>query len=275
MGVLRENREHGLRAISITAADEDEMYLDAAKARGLGHTIASANWFGQDSPYLNLNETAGPTYAFVIGRSGGVVWAGNHAKDQDAFLEALREALAAPAAPALPPSLDGGLDDAVRAYVERDFPRAEKIARKIAARHRKKKDPASQELAAQAERLATLVTRHHDALAAPFVDSADDSATAEDIARSYLGLLADFPKAEATRRAEKWIAGRDAGRDEVRAHIAWLELAAQRPPLFTSRFEKPEKRYARKLESYLKKNPAGPGAPTASAWLEARARARE
>ena len=59
MGLLRENRGRGLRVVSITAADEEEVFLDVGRERGLEHSVASAGWYGEDSPYLNLNETAG------------------------------------------------------------------------------------------------------------------------------------------------------------------------------------------------------------------------
>ena len=54
----------------------------------------------------------------------------------------------------------------------------------------------------------------------------------------------------------------------VAAWSVWLELEQSRPPSFPERHEKPEKRFSKDLEKYLKKNDAGPGSETAKAWLE-------
>ena len=271
MGLLKENRDHGLRVLSITAAAADNLWLDAAKERELLHSIASAGWNGETSPYLNMNKTAGPTYAFVIGRSGGILWAGNHAKDNEEFLEAVRLALAEPPTPALPATLGEELEDAVRAYVERDFQKAESAATKVARKLGKKKDEASLATAAQAEALSGLVAEHLATLSAPFINEGEGEFTSEGIAILYRAIVADFPKSEQRKLADKWIEVEDPLREEVRAQLAWLELRDERPPLFTTRFEKDEKRYAKKLQSYLKKNPDGFGAETVQGWLDARA----
>ena len=55
----------------------------------------------------------------------------------------------------------------------------------------------------------------------------------------------------------------------VDAWDAWLDLAEKRPALFPARADKDEKRFAKALRGYLKKNADGPGAETAERWLAA------
>lgn len=274
VGLLELNRERGLHAVSITAADEDDFFLTKARELGLENSIASANWHGEDSPYLNLNKTTGPTYVFVISRCGGVVWRGDPSTKLDEFLEAVQDALAVPAAPALPGSLREELSKAVTLYVGRDYEKARAKAERLRSKNARKKSAEARGIVVDAEKLIGLIDQHLADLVQRLQASCAEQ-SAEAIASSYRDLSLEFPKSEATEQARDRLEGfGDDLIERVEGWRIWLELAAERPPLFPGRREKAEKRYAAKLKSYVKKRSEGPGAELAREWLDVYAKSK-
>ena len=261
----------GLLAVALTAADEENEFLSKARELGVDYSIGSVNWRGEDSPYLNLNETPGPTYVFVIGRTGGVLWRGDHGTKSDEFLAAVRSALAEPVGPALPALLSPELEDAVRAYVGRNYAKARAAAERVHGKHRKKKGAEAEAIAAEARALVDLVAGHLAALAEE-LDQAWSDADAKPIVSAHRTLAADFPRSREAKDAAKRL---KAAKGQAELHTAiqawteWLDLRDRRPALFPTRKEKASKRFASRLRSYLKQRPGGPGAGTATAWLEA------
>ncbi len=270
MDLVKLHASDGLKAVAFTAADEEDLFLSKARELGVEYSIGSVNWRGEDSPYLNLNQTPGPTYVFVVGRTGGVLWRGDHGTKTEEFLEAVQAALAEPIAPGLPATVPPALADAARLYVERDYAKAGAAAEKVRAKHGKKKGPEAEAVAAEASALAELVAKHLAGITQE-LERAWSDADAEAIARAHRALLADFPKSGEAKDAAKRLSGAKPEADlhsAIQAWLAWLELAETRPALFPARRGKAEKRFASKLESYLKKNADGPGSETATRWLE-------
>lgn len=76
------------------------------------------------------------------------------------------------------------------------------------------------------------------------------------------------PKSEAASAIEDRLEADPELAASVEAWAAWLEVERSRPPAFPERAEKAEKRFARTLEKYLKKNTEGPGRARARTWLE-------
>ena len=141
------NATDDLRVIALTGmigSDSDETPLEKARELDIQYAVGLTAMFGEWTPYLNLKKMPSLTYAFVIGRSGGVVWRGDTSRDTDEFIEAVRAALAAPKLRPLPASADAELAEAVAAYALGDLLKARKLAEKTAASFGKKKGEAAQ-----------------------------------------------------------------------------------------------------------------------------------
>ena len=140
--IRASNSTDELRIVSLTGligSDDDDTPGLKAIELGFDHAVALTDMFGDWTPYLNLNRMPGLTYAYVVGRAGGVVWKGDPSRKDDEFLDAVREALAAPRVRALPEGEDEELTDAISAYVEADYAKARKLAAKLGRRFGKKK----------------------------------------------------------------------------------------------------------------------------------------
>ena len=264
------NTPDELRVIALTGmigSDTEDTPLEKAQELGIEYALALTAMFGEWTPYLNMNKMPGLTYAYVIGRSGGVVWAGDPSRDGEEFLEALSAALTAVRARVLPGALDSELSDAVGAYVRADFKKARKLADKAIKRFSKKKGADAQRIAGQAVTLTELVEGTLLDLSAAFEQAweARDAAACALTARALQGA---FPKSDAAAGVRARLAGDAAFEGSVEAWSTWLELRDARPPSFPVGRDKLGTRYAKSLAKYLKKNADGPGAERAGAWLE-------
>jgi hypothetical protein len=214
-----------------------------------------------------MGKMPGLTYAYVIGRSGGVVWKGDPSRDTDEFQEAVSAALSAPRARALPETSDEELSEAVAEYVLGDFAKARKLAEKVAGKFGKKKGEDAERIAAEASALLALVDGTLEDLAAS-LDAAFEVRDPEAFETAARALRAAFPKSDAAGAIDGRLTEDPDFAGSVEAWSAWIELRDARPPAFPLRREKPEAKYAKALEKFLKKNEGAPGAEQAGAWLE-------
>jgi len=259
-----------LRVIALTCmigSDTEETPLQKAQELGIEYPVALSAMFGEWTPYLNLNKMPGLTYAYVIGRSGGVVWRGDTSRDTEEFIEAVRTALAAPPARALFASADEALAEAVSAYALGDFARARKLTEKVAGKFAKKKGEEAERIRAEAAALVELVDGTLADLAAA-LDQAWEARDPASFASAANALLEAFPKSDAAGTVRPRLAEDPEFAASVESWSTWIELRDERPPAFPERREKLEARYAKSLETYLKQNATGPGTEQVRAWLE-------
>lgn len=264
------NATDDLRVIALTGmigSDSDETPLEKARELDIQYAVGLTAMFGEWTPYLNLNKMPSLTYAFVIGRSGGVVWRGDTSRDTDEFIEAVRAALAAPKLRPLPASADAELAEAVAAYALGDLLKARKLAEKTAASFGKKKGEAAQAIVAEATQLIGQVDDTLLELSGA-LDQAFEARDAEACARAALTLRSLFPKSDAAASVRSRLAEDSSFAATFESWTTWIELGNERPPAFPERHEKLEKRYAKSLEKYLKVQSDGPGAAQAREWLE-------
>lgn len=267
------NNVDELRIVSLTGmigADDESTPGKKARELEIDHAVALTEMFGRDTPYLNMNHMPGLTYAYIVGRAGGVVWRGDPSRKTDEFLEALGNQLAAPRVRPLSAPTAEELADAVAAYVAGDFARARKLAEKVGSRFGKKKGAEAAAVATQAAALVEAVDGTQEDLRAALA-AAFEARDAEAICRAAHGLQTAFPKTDAASTIDDQLSADAELSASVQAWSAWLDLERARPPAFPERPKKAgkaEKRYARNLEKYLKKNARGPGRETARAWLQ-------
>ena len=263
--------DDGLRAMALTAMDEDEISIAKAEELGVTWAIGSCGWYGEGSPYLNLNETTGTTYVYMVGRTGGIEWRGDPSAEPDEFLAALGAALQARGIPPLKSGIRAEVQDAARFYIDRDFPKARSTALQLHARFAKKRSDDAQAIAADAQYLVELVDEYQAGLVATLAEAATEK-DPEAFLDAHDALVQWFPKSDAAKDA---IARRKALAPDpefvalVEGWEAWRDVRRQRPPSFPLRREKPEKRFAKTLEKYVKKHADGPGVEEAKSLLTA------
>jgi len=250
----------------------DDHFVKVGHEAGMRHPLGAADGFGTMTPWLNLNKSAALTWCFVIGREGGVRWAGNPARDDEEFLAAVSRALREDLPPLAGP-VPEELAEAVAEYVGGDLTRARTSAEKALGRLDKKKGDVETEARAVQARalLATIdawLAARRGGLASAVAN--DD---AETFARERRRVLAHFPKSDAVKELKTLEKGLREHGDlgaRVAAWTEWLELEDERPPTFPARRDKDGERYAKKLRKRLEGGDAElPGRARCEGWLTA------
>lgn len=267
--LMRAHRAGGLRAYSISVpisdGKPDDHCVEVGRELGIEHPLGVADGYGAMTPYLNMNVNRGLTWCFVIGREGGVRWAGDPSLDDEEFLEAVRAALLEEPLPPLPEDVPELLRPAVRHYVAGDLARARDEADKAAKRG---KEPPVPEAAA---RLVELVDSHRQQLLER-LEAAFASRDAEAFLAARGPLLERFPRTEAAERVaelERQVKRDEAFREQLARWSAWDELRRAAPVLFGVRADRETKRYAKELRRYVERaDPDAPGLEQARKLLE-------
>jgi hypothetical protein len=274
--LMEARRADGLRAYSITVPISDgkpeDHFVGVGREMGIEHPMGYADGYGGMSPYVNMNVNKGLTWCFVIGREGGVRWAGDPSIDDEEFLDAVRAALFEEPLPPLPEEVPEVLEEAVRSYVAGDLVRASGEIERVLAKHRKTGEPEVASVVAAATGLRAQIEQHRVELLGRL-----EAAFEERDAESYLAarepLLARFRKSDAADRvAELDAEGKrdDAFRHELERWRDWNELRSAAPVLFPARVDRETERWAKKLRKYVERSEEGtPGRDDARRMLEA------
>jgi len=269
------NKDRGLVTISLQGQNQrddvaDDHWLGVGQEMGMHHDLGETSYFGEWSPYFNLNSNSSTTYGFLIGRSGVLRWRGDLGSDQEEFLEELERALAVPEVPALPATVAPELARALQGYLTGDLGRARKEAGKVRDKLAKSRKPESLATSEQAASIAESLESYEQELFAS-VGSAQAAGDAEGLAKALSALELSFPKgvhAKELKALEKELASTPGIGEGLAEWRCWMELESERPVLFPARRDKASKRFAKRLTSYLGKNEASPAAPQARAWLD-------
>jgi hypothetical protein len=267
---IRRSNPGEVRVISITSLWQDESRertLEKGRELGIEHAIALGDFTGGWTPYLDLSEGSSLTWAYVITRSGGILWSGDPSADLAEYYAAVAEARnQVPCAP-LPASLPPELAPALAQYVRADFAGCEAslagLAKKLA-----RKASAEAARAGLAELGAAL-----EATRVLLMDELERSVGDEDprrFQRAYENVLRAFPKGACADRAGQLDMVMSLQRPHgpaCRKWSQWFALEAARPANFPAERDKATSRFARELSKHLKsEDPLG--ADRAQAWLE-------
>jgi hypothetical protein len=269
------NDGEALRLIQLTAAigdDDAEGIAEEARKLGLVGPVGLADVEGQSSPYLNMDANGNLTFAFVIGRHGGVVWKGDPSRKREEYLEAVSAALHAVPCEPLPAAGSFGpeLAPALREYVLGNFLKAEGEARALEKKQAGKSGPVALRLRTESAALAGLVEATRKSLMEELERSGGER-HAERFQRAALHVRRAFPKGpEADRVAslEMYVTIQNDGGPACRQWAQWYALEAARPATFPAERDGPNSKYARELAKYVKQ-PEVPGLEQARRWLAA------
>ena len=271
--LMKAHRGRGLRAYSISVpisdGKPDEHCVEVGRAMGIDHPMGVADGYGAMTPYLNMNVNRALTWCFVIGREGGVRWAGDPSRDDEEFLEAVRTALFEEPLPPLPEEVPEPLSAAVRLYVARELARARDEAAKVLAKHEKPRQDA--ETAAAAAQLVEQIDLHREQLVER-LEAAFAARDAEAFLAARTPLLERFPKTDAAKRIAELdlqVKRDEAFRRELDRWKAWDALRRSAPALFPIRADRETKRYAKELRKYVDgAEPDAPGLDEARKMIE-------
>lgn len=279
LNALRKaNAKDELAIVALTALigeDTTETVTKEARRLGIDTPVGMADVEGVASPYLDMSANSNLTYAFVIGRTGGIVWRGDPSRKRDEYVAAVTSALAAVPAQPLPiewmrEPVAPELAPALRDYVSGDFQKALSQLRKLLKALGLMKVANPESVRAQANQLLALVQGTHKTL----MDELELSASAKDAEKfqRYLGWVRrGFPKGEGADRASQLELEMTKPAQQgllCKEWLEWYELEARRPATFPADRDQTAQKYARDLVRYAKQAGA-PGLERVRAWLSA------
>lgn len=268
-----------LVVITLTAGignDTNEVIRAKGEALGLTGFVGIADVLGTSSPYLDMNANGNLTYAFVIGRHGGIVWKGDPSRKPDEYLVAVSKALqAVPSAPLPkdPTAFGPEITPALRDYVLGDFVKAEAGAQALLKKLGTRSGAGAEVVRTEANALMALIETTRRALMDE-LEKTGGAKDAEHFPRALMNVRRAFSKGPEIERAsalELSVTESDQGAT-CRQWTEWYALEAARPATFPASKDPTGIKYARQLSSYAKQ-PGVPGLKRVQAWLEAFERA--
>jgi hypothetical protein len=268
---LRAANPEELRMVALTLGvgdDTPEKIREEAKKLGVQCSIAQGDAEGTTSPYLNMSVNPSLTYAFVIARSGGVLWKGDPSRDRDAYIAAVSTALAAVPCEPLPASMAPELAVPVRAYVEGNFLQVEPAVQAALKKLGSKSNPANDRARSDANALLALVAATKKSLMEELEKAAGEQKP-ERYERAIERVRRAFPKGECADRAaqlEMFMCIQSPHGVECKHWAEWFALEAARPATFPAEKDKLTSKYAKELAKYVKQTDV-PGLERARAWL--------
>ncbi len=268
------NDPKDLHVIHLTAGigeDTSELIKKEGEKLGIAGPVGITDVEGQGSPYLDMNANGNLTYAYVIGRHGGIVWKGDPSRKREECLAAVSAALNAVPCQPLPsdPSAFGPLvAPALRSYVMGEFEKsrieAEALIKKLTNKQGAEFERARSDAAALLALIATTRQELMDEL-----ERSGGIHDAERFQRTKMQVLRVYPKGpEANRVGElDMVVSIQSGQGlNCRRWGIWYDLEAARPPTFPAERDPAGAKYARELGKYVKQ-PDVPGLERANAWL--------
>jgi hypothetical protein len=269
---LRASNPGELCVVSFTGPwgeDTQEQILAEGRKLGIRHAIGWASYFAEDTPYLDMLSQPGLSHAYVISRAGGIVWKGDAATKRAEYLQAVRQALEAPALAPLEQAFAPELSDAVRSYVFAELgavgPQVQSALKKAGSKATPQAQRVRDDAQRLLERLETSRKQLMDAL-----EMCGGVGDGERFQKLLPQIRRAFPKGEESGRCdqlEMYIGVHTDKGPQNRAWAQWYELASQRPPTFPAIGDKAGQKYAKELAKHAK-TPDAPGAKQARAWLE-------
>jgi hypothetical protein len=270
---LNSNADQGLVLISLQGQNQrddvaDDHWLKVGQDMGMEHALGETSYFGEYSPYFNLNDNTSTTYAFIIGRSGVVRWHGDLGSKEEEYYLALAEALAVPDVPAVEPGEAPELSKSLLQFVEGDLGKAAKEASKVRSKNAKLSKAEAQATAAKASKIVDSLVAYESSLMDAARKGLEES-NAEGYTRATRALLATFPKTPHKKELKQLGKQLKTNKDlalEVNAWGSWLDLVHERPVTFPARESRENGRYAKKLKRHME-TPSAPGLSMAQGWL--------
>ncbi len=248
--LLAANSDRRLAAIGICDFVETETARGNAKSLFLEHPIAIEKFEESHPPFVDP-KLHPPCWAFVVGRGGGLRWQGDPARDEKAFLTAVKDALEVPEVAAVGRPLHERLAKALAEYYAGRLSRALSLAMDERDAAQKSADKAGLGDAQMLEK-----TVHESQLI--WLRDLENAAAKQD-STAYVALVRacrlGFAKGDVAKDLERL--DREAHKDgffEMRLIDSqkYFEMFEERPILFPARKDAAGEKFAKKLESFVR-----------------------
>jgi len=238
---------------------------------GLAGPVGIADVEGVTSPYLDMGANGNLTFAFVIGRHGGIVWKGDPSRKREEYVAAVASALHAVPCEPLPAADTFGpqIAPALREYVLGNFVKAEADAQALLKKLGKKAGEEHDRARTDANALLALVEATRRLLMDELERSGGER-HAERFQRAVSHVRRAFPKgpeADRVSSLEMYVTIQNDGGPACRKWAEWYALEAARHATFPAERDPACTKYARELGKYVKQ-PDVPGLEKAKRWLE-------
>ena len=275
------NGPEDLAVLHLTAAigdDTDAGLLAEGAKLGLVGPLAVTDVDGEGSPYLDMGRNGNLTFAYVIGRHGGIVWKGDPSRKREEYVAAVTNALHAVPCAALPaPDAFGeAIAPALSDYVLGDFQKAEAVAQGLLKKLGSKTGAEADKAKADAAALLELVSNTRKPLMEE-LELSGGAKDAEKFQRALMNVRRAFPKGAENNRAgelEMVVTIQNDQGPNCRNWGTWYALEAARPATFPAEKDAVGAKYAKELAKYVKLVDV-PGLERAKGWLETYAKAVE
>lgn len=270
------NADEGLRVIQLTAGigdDTSETIRGEGEKLGVVGPVGVTDVEGQGSPYLDMGANGNLTFAYVIGRHGGITWKGDPSRKHDEYVAAVASALHAVPCEPLPASHDAfgpELAPALREYVLGDVAKAGADALALQKKLATKTGVDAERVRGEIATLLALVDATRKALMDALEKSAGDK-NAERFQKALENVRRTWSKGPESDRAgslEMFMTIQSDQGPSCRRWQEWYALEAARPATFPAEKDPAGTKYARELAKYLKLADV-PGLERAKAWLDA------
>ncbi len=276
LNALRASNEPGeLRVIQLTAFigdDTPELILKEAEKLKLSGPIGLTDVDGEGSPYLNMGLYGNLTYAFVIGRHGGIVWRGDPSRKRDEYVAAVSSALNSVPCEPLPAADSFGpeIAPALRDYVQGEFVKAQTDAQALLKKLGGKTGAETDKLRADVEAMLALVNGTRKKLMEELerTGGAKDAEHFQRALNNVRRVFAKGPEADRAASIEMSVATAGDQGPNCKKWAAWYALEAARPATFPADKDAAGTKYARDLSKYVKQSDV-PGLERVKGWLEA------
>ncbi|HTF88899.1 MAG TPA: hypothetical protein VK843_10855 [Planctomycetota bacterium] len=276
LNALRASNEpRDLKIIQLTAGigdDTPEVIQKKGEELGIAGPVGIADVEGVSSPYLNMGANGNLTFAFVIGRHGGILWKGDPSRKREDYLAAVSSALNAVPCDPLPASSEFGpmIAPALRDYVLGDFQKAEIGAQTLLTKLGTKAGDENDRARKDVNALLALVegTRKH---LMEELETTGGAKQSERFQKALTNVRRVFPKGPEADRAsslEMYVTIQSDQGPTCRKWAIWYELESARPAVFPGEKNAATTKYARELAKYVKQGGV-PGVDRAKQWLEA------
>ena len=250
--VVDATADRHVKLVGLVASDDGESAKHALEYVGLPTPLGA---IGIERRYFDPLQH-GPRAAFVIGRGGELLWKGDLLADSKGFCAALKTAVERHGAPALDHALAPDLDAVLADYWAGRFAKARDAAKKVGAKSARTEGDEAKLVAGDANYIAGVIDEHERDLA----QRCKQAAAAQSIdalvdLEAVLQLGFTKPAADAATDALDEIAKKTIHAGAAKDARDWRELERDRPLFFPARNDADGKKFARKVEAFLRATP--------------------
>ena len=243
--VAKANEDRGMQLLGIMATGENAQ--TRARAASIDWPVAMTLLHESLSPYIVASQQP---RAFVIGRSGELIWQGSPSSDRRGFLKALDVAFSRLACERVERDLGPELSASLQHYYDGALAKSLSVAERIRGGASK---TVATPLQLDAVHLIGKVRDTEVAWLQAMRKSSGRRREFDQYVQHVDALVAAFPKTSGkeARAHEKELSKKSNYTLRLKDERAWQKCTSERPALFPARKDKASERFAKRLGKFL------------------------